>query len=60
MSREATALGVLLLITFTLGFVAGYKSKEARLRYLKRKRDRLTDKLLATQKLIDQQIDSSF
>lgn len=61
MSRGgAWALGAVVAITFILGFASGYKTKELRLRYLKRRRDRLTDKLLATQKAINEQLDSSY
>ena len=40
-------------ITFTAGFVAGYKAKELRLEWLKRRRERLAVKLQETQKQIE-------
>ena len=40
-------------VTFTAGFVAGYKAKEFRLEWLKRRRERLAVKLQETQKEIE-------
>ena len=46
--------GVIILgITFTLGFVAGYKAKELRMEWLKRRRERLAVKLQETQREIE-------
>jgi len=40
-------------LTFTAGFVTGYKAKELRLEWLKRRRERLAVKLQETQKEIE-------
>jgi len=53
MSRGSGALGFLLTLTFALGFFAGYKAKELRIKWLKRRRDRLVDRLEETQRQIE-------
>lgn len=46
--------GIILLgVTFSLGFVAGYKAKEWRMEWLKRRRERLAVKLQETQREIE-------
>jgi len=47
------ALLVVVGVAFLTGFFAGYKTKEWRLKFLKRRRDRLADKLVETQRQID-------
>jgi len=46
-------LGIVLTVTFGIGFFAGYKAKEWRIRFLRNKRDRLADKLVKTQRQIE-------
>ncbi len=53
MTRNSWAFTIIIGITFTLGVVVGYKAKECRIRWLKKKRDRLADKLVETQRLIE-------
>lgn len=47
------SLGLLLFTTFAVGFFSGYKAKEWRVRFLRRRRDRLADQLYATQRRIE-------
>lgn len=54
MTRASWTFTIVVGITFALGFFAGYKTKELRIQWLKRKRDRLADKLVETQRLIEQ------
>ncbi|KAK9498792.1 hypothetical protein O3M35_003349 [Rhynocoris fuscipes] len=42
-----------LIITFLIGFLAGYKAKEWRMRIIKFRRDRLAKKLSEAQKTLD-------
>lgn len=53
MSKGRLALAIIVGVTFALGFVAGYKAKECRIRWLKRRRDRLAEKLVDTQRQIE-------
>jgi hypothetical protein len=53
MSRGKVALSVIVGVSFVLGFLAGYKAKEYRIRWLRRRRDFLQEKLIETQREID-------
>ena len=44
---------VIIALTFVVGFFLGYKAKEWRITWLKRKRDRLADKLRHAQAKLD-------
>lgn len=46
-------IGIPLLLTFVLGFAAGYKAKEFRIKWVKRKRDKLLEELNGTQKQLE-------
>ena len=45
---------LILLITFTAGFILGYKTKDWRVKYVKWKRDRHAKKLIETQKKLEE------
>lgn len=53
MESAVLRMSVLLGITFVTGFVLGYKAKEWRLRWVKRRRDCLAAKLAKTQKELE-------
>jgi len=53
MSRGAWGLAIVIGISLTIGFIAGYKAKEWRIKFLKRRRDRLSEKLYSTQRQIE-------
>lgn len=51
MGRDTTK--ILVAVAFVVGFFLGYKAKERRILWLKRKRDRLADKLVNVQTKLD-------
>jgi len=46
-------LKISVTVAFLIGFVMGYKVKEWRIKWLKRRRDRLADKLVEAQAQLD-------
>lgn len=46
-------IGIPLFVTFVIGFAAGYKAKELRIKWVKKKRDKLLSKLNDTQKQLE-------
>jgi uncharacterized membrane-anchored protein YitT (DUF2179 family) len=50
MANVSLAIAV---VTFLVGFVFGYKAKEWRIKWLRRRRNRLASKLVETQKKLE-------
>lgn len=46
-------LKISVTVAFLVGFIMGYKAKEWRIKWIKRKRDRLADKLVEAQAQLD-------